>query len=58
MNTSIRQFIDEAPNLPMEEIQRRSQPSIITPDDTSFGDLDTIPGIDLFLAGGISGCWN
>lgn len=58
MNTSIRQFINEAPNLPMKEIQRRSQSSIITPDDTSFSDLDAIPGIDLFLAGGISGCWN
>ena len=52
MNTSIRQFINEAPNLPMEEIQRRSQSPIITPDDTSFSDLDAIPEVDLFLDGG------
>ena len=58
MSASIRQFVNEAPNLPMEEIQRRSQSLIITPDDTSFSDLDAIPEVDLFLAGGISGCWD
>lgn len=55
MQTSIKQFINSCHALPLEEIQPYIQASIITPDNTG---IDDIPNIDLFLAGGITGCWN
>lgn len=55
MQTSIRQLINSCHALPLEEIQPYIQASIITPDNTG---IDDIPNIDLFLAGGITGCWN
>ena len=55
MQPSIKQFINSCHTLPLEEIQPYIQASIITPDNTS---IDDIPNIDLFLAGGITGCWN
>lgn len=55
MDTSIRQFINSCHTLSLEEIQPYVQASIVTPDNTS---IDDIPYIDLFLAGGITGCWN
>lgn len=55
MKPSIKQFINSCHTLPLEEIQPYIQASIITPDNTG---IDDIPNIDLFLAGGITGCWN
>lgn len=56
MQTSIRQLINSCHALPLEEIQPYIQASIITPDNTGINDIPNV--IDLFLAGGITDCWN
>ena len=55
MGTSIRQLVNDAHLLPLDQVQQNTQARFITPDNTEF---DDIPLIDVFLAGGITNCWN